>query len=487
MAGTRGPAIVSPWSEGSPCFCSPRARPRRSGSRRARAGKAPRPTCRRVRRRRRWRRARRDRRARLPASAASEKPPSTPWPSAKASACRRTSAGSPTACAGRATARTNDDFSLVLGGPLYQLLLRLRLVEPPVRFVARRIGVVLAITWLPVLVLSWGAGMMLGGATLPFFHDIEAQVRLLIALPLLIAAEPVVHWQLALQVRQLAERNIVAAPGRERCAATSDETMSLRNSMAIELVIVACALGAGYWIWREEFASRIGTWYMTADERLTTAGTWYAFVSLGVFRFVLFRWYFRIALWYLFLWRVSRLKLDLNALHPDGVGGIGFLGASVGALSAVLVAQSATVSGAIAGQILHEGMTLQAFRIEIVLVVVVLLAMALAPLVFFAPALLAAGIRGRREYGLLATRYVQEFRDKWLGEKGGAPLLGSADVRALADLGSEHERLARMRALPLDLRAIVRVAVIIALPFAPLVFTVIPLNELLSRILKQLI
>lgn len=375
----------------------------------------------------------------------------------------------------------------MLGGPLYQLLLRLRLVEPPVRYVGRRVLAVLAVTWLPVLLLAWAAGTLLGGAKLPFFHDIEAQVRLLVALPLLIAAEPVVHWQLALQVAQLAERGIVAAPDRARFAAIIDETMRLRNSIAVELVILVCALGAGAWIWRQEFASRIGTWYMTPDETLTTAGTWYAFVSLGIFRFVLFRWYFRIALWYLFLWRVSRLKLDLNALHPDGVGGIGFLGASVGALAAVLVAQSATVSGAIAGQILHEGMTLLSFRLEIAVVVVALLAMALVPLLFFAPPLLAASIRGRREYGLLATRYVQEFRDKWLGAKSGEPLLGSADVRTLSDLGAEHERVVKMRALPLDLRAIARVAVIIALPFAPLVFTVIPLNELLSRILKQLI
>jgi len=343
------------------------------------------------------------------------------------------------------------------------------------------------LAWLPLALLSALEGTFAGGVTVPFLRDVEVHIRFLVALPLLIAAEPVVHWQLALQVAQLAERGIVAAPDRARFAAIIDETMRLRNSIAVELVILVCALGAGAWIWRQEFASRIGTWYMTPDETLTTAGTWYAFVSLGIFRFVLFRWYFRIALWYLFLWRVSRLKLDLNALHPDGVGGIGFLGASVGALAAVLVAQSATVSGAIAGQILHEGMTLLSFRLEIAVVVVALLAMALVPLLFFAPPLLAASIRGRREYGLLATRYVQEFRDKWLGAKSGEPLLGSADVRTLSDLGAEHERVVKMRALPLDLRAIARVAVIIALPFAPLVFTVIPLNELLSRILKQLI
>ena len=384
--------------------------------------------------------------------------------------------------------RALDNFSLVLGGPLYQLWRRLRLLDPPIRYVERRVAVLIAVTWLPVLLLAALDGTLFGGAKIPFFFDVEAQVRLLVALPLLIIAEPVVHWQLSMQVRQLDERGLIAPEDRARFAAVIDETMQLRNSMAIELVILAAALGAGYWIWRQEFASRIGTWYMTPEESLTAAGAWYAFVSLGVFRFMLFRWYFRFALWYIFLWRVSRLKLQLNALHPDGVGGIGFLGASVSALAPVLIAQSVTVSGAIAGQILHEGMKLQAFYFEIGAVVGVLLAIGLAPLLFLLAPLLAASLQGRREYGLLAMRYAEQFRAKWFGGRAqDEKLLGAADFQSLADLGAAHDRVARMRVLPLDRNAVVRVAVLIALPFVPLLFTAIPLNELLGRALKQLL
>jgi hypothetical protein len=338
-----------------------------------------------------------------------------------------------------------------------------------------------------VLALAALGGMLFGGAKVPFFHDVEAHVRLLVALPLLLAAEPVVHWQLQLQVRQFDERGLIAPQDRPRFAAIIEDTMRLRNSMAIELAILAFSLAVGYWVWRHEVASRIGTWYLTPEESLTAAGAWYAFVSLGVFRFVLFRWYFRLVLWYLFLWRVSRLKLQLNALHPDGVAGIGFLGASVGALSTVLLAQSATVSGVIAGQILHEGMKLEAFRLEIGLVVVMLLAQGLVPLFFFVRPLLAASIEGKREAGLLAMRYAGEFREKWLGAKPPTDQLGNPDLVALANLGATHERVLRTRVLPLDLRAIVRVAVLVAVPFAPLILTVVPLNVLLSRVLKQLI
>src|SRR5262249_23792623 len=118
-----GLPIVPACAEALPCCSSPRVRPLRNGRKKARRRKAPRPTCSSARIRRRSRRARRAWSACPQGRAAKERRRSTPWPSAKAIACRRTSASSPTACAGRAIT-TSENFSLVLGGPLYQLLRR---------------------------------------------------------------------------------------------------------------------------------------------------------------------------------------------------------------------------------------------------------------------------------------------------------------------------------------------------------------------------
>jgi len=375
----------------------------------------------------------------------------------------------------------------VLGGPLYQLLLRLRLARPPIGLVERRIAAGILLTWLPVFMMTWIGGTALGGTRVPFFFDIETQVRLLVALPLLIGAEPLVHAQISTQVRQFIERGIIAPADRGRFEAIVEDTMRLRNSMAIELVLLASAIGIGFWVWREQFASRVGTWYMAQDQ-LTAAGAWYGFVSLGLFRFVLFRWYFRILLWYVFLWRAARLPLQLNALHPDRAGGIGFLAGSLTALAPVLLAQSATLAGVIGGQILFEGAKLAAFQIEIGVAVAGLAAMAIVPLVFFAVPMLRAGLRGKLEYGVLAMHYVAGFREKWLrGVAAREPLVGTSDIQSLADLANANEVVAQMGVLPVNLKALVRFAVLLALPFAPLALTIIPLNELISRILKQLI
>ena len=387
-----------------------------------------------------------------------------------------------------------ERFSVVLGGPLYQLFLRWRLLEPPVGFVARRIAAAIALAWLPLAALTLVAGTAFGGARVPFLLDPEVHVRLLVALPLLLGAEPLVHQRLAVVLRQFIERGIVPPAERRRVAVIVDDTVGLRNSILVEVLLVAAAFGLGPWLWQQTIAPRgMGSWAMAArpigDEALSAAGAWYAFVSLGLFRFVLLRWYFRLALWYLFAWRLARLPLRVNPLHPDGAGGLGFLGGTLSAMLPILLAQSVVVAGVIGTQILYQGAKLQSFYLEIGTIVALLLAMGLAPLLFFVPALMRAGLQGRLEYGELAMRYVDEFRDKWLrgGAAEGERVLGSADIQSLADLANSHAVVQRMGVLPVGVQAITRFAIAVAVPFTPLLLSLIPLNELVGRVVKKLL
>ena len=55
------------------------------------------------------------------------------------------------------------------------------------------------------------------------------------------------------------------------------------------------------------------------------AGSWYWTVCLPLFRFLMFRWIWRLLLWWRFLWKVSRLDLHLVPTHPDNATGLGYL------------------------------------------------------------------------------------------------------------------------------------------------------------------
>jgi hypothetical protein len=113
----------------------------------------------------------------------------------------------------------------------------------------------------------------------------------------------------------------------------------------------------------------------------------------------------------------------------------------------------------------------------------------LAPLLFFILKLAQAKREGTREYGLLAMRYVDEFRDKWLGERrpAGEPLTGSADIQSLADLAGAHDVLREMGVLPFGLRTIVRLAIVVALPYLPLVLAMMPLEALVGLLITKLL
>ena len=74
------------------------------------------------------------------------------------------------------------DFSLVLGGPLYQLWRRSHLAGDALQLLHRRIVVLTVLAWVPLLALSVAQGHAWGGSVaLPFLYDIETHARLLLA------------------------------------------------------------------------------------------------------------------------------------------------------------------------------------------------------------------------------------------------------------------------------------------------------------------
>ncbi len=385
--------------------------------------------------------------------------------------------------------QNEDDFSLVLGGPLYQLYLRTRLSTPFLGLARRRVLTISLVCWLPLLLLSLPAGYALGGVAVPFLLDVEVHIRFLAALPLLITAELIVHRRIVVVVRQFLDRHIVAVEDRARFGEIISSTMRLRNSVLFEVVLLVLCFTVGHWVWREQFALRVPTWYdmnSGGESHLTAAGYWYEFLSLPIFRFILFRWYFRLFLWYQFLWRVRGLPLHLNLYHPDRAGGLGFLAASILAFAPVLVAHTTFLAGVIGDRIWHTGATLLTFRMEIAGSLLLLFLLVLTPLGFFVVRLERAQRMASLEYGILASRYVNDFRHKWIQQAAGEreQLLGTPDIQSLADLGNAYKSITEIRLLPFGKEAIMRLGIWLILPLAPLTLTMVPLKQIVDWLIK---
>ena len=112
----------------------------------------------------------------------------------------------------------------------------------------------------------------------------------------------------------------------------------------------------------------------------------------------------------------------------------------------------------------------------------------LLPLMFFVLRLVEAKLAGSREFGGLASRYVRDFRRKWIQgtEPADEALLGTGDIQSLADLANSYEVVHTMRPVPFDKGLVLRLAIIIAFPLLPLILTMIPLEELVSSLIKLL-
>jgi hypothetical protein len=319
--------------------------------------------------------------------------------------------------------------------------------------------------------------------------DVDVHVRLLVAIPLLIIAELIVHQRLVIVVKQFIERDIIAPEHRARFEQIIASTMHLRNSIAIEVALLLFCFGVGHWVWRGQVALSVPTWYSVKSDGamvLSKAGYWYAFISLIIFRFILFRWYFRIFLWYKFLWQVRSLPLQLNLYHPDRAGGLGFLAGSVSAFSPVLFAQTTLISGVVVDRIWHTGANLTAFKVEIAGALAFLMLSVLAPLAFFVTHLNNARRVANREFGILSSKYVDCFRAKWIkhNTKEDEPLLGTPDIQSLADLGNSFKTVSEIRLFPFGKQTVARLLGVLILPLLPLMLTLIPLKEILSWVVK---
>jgi hypothetical protein len=380
------------------------------------------------------------------------------------------------------------DFSLVLGGPLYQLLRRSHLSDDALTLVHRRVLAGALITWLPLLLLSaWEGRAWWGTTQVPFLLNVEVHARFLLAMPLLVVAELVVHARMRRALVQFLSRDLIRAADRPRFNALIGSAMRLRNSLVAELGLIVLVYGVGVFV-RRYVSVDANTWAAGSASgftNLSLAGWWHTLVSVPLFQFLLLRWYYRLFIWTRFLWQVSRIELQLMPTHPDRAGGLGFLANIVYAFTPVLLAHGVLLAGLIADRIFFEGAKLPQFTVEIFAVVGALVFVLLCPLIVFGGQLSRARRAGLGEYGVLAQRYVRQFDAKWIrGDRDPAePLVGSGDIQSLADLANSFDVIRTMRFVPFSKETVFQLGVVTVAPLLPLTLTMISFEELLKRLL----
>jgi hypothetical protein len=382
------------------------------------------------------------------------------------------------------------EFSIVDGGPLHRLQLRLGFMKQQAPRIARRAVIFALVAWLPLLILSAVQGVALGNVKIPFLYDPAAYSRFLLAVPLLIVAEIVIGPRIAAATSQFITSGLVPKDHYPDFDAAIADGLRLRDSIVAEVIILVITYIGAFESLRI-FSTNFSTWNSLvsgSDHRLTLAGYWYALVSLPIFQFLVYRWLWRAFIWYRLLWRMSKLDLQLVPTHPDRAGGLGFLGEANRLFAIFIFAYGATASGVLGREVLFEKVPVQSFQIPIAAFVVISLLLFLGPLFMFAPALLATRRKGLHEYSTLGAKLGRLYHQKWV--KGINPtyesLLSAPDNTSLANYSHDYELVDQMRIFPFEPRTVVALALAGLLPMVPLLATVMPVEEIFKLLLKVL-
>ena len=388
------------------------------------------------------------------------------------------------------SSRIAEDFSITDGGPMYRLLDHLEYDKDRRGRVVLRAMVAAAITWLPLLVLSlihgsaWGSQMKI-----PFLRDFAVSARLLVAVPILILAESNIDRRWRALVLEFLRSELVDGKTLPSFEAVLKRTMRWRDRVLPEaLMAIAAFLPSLFLAKTELLMSGTSNWHSTGSGGVSAAGWWFRFVCTPIFRFLLFRWFWRMFLWTSLLWSVSRLKLFLVATHSDLAAGLGFLSEGQKAFSPIAFAGGAVIAAEVGNEIAYQGAVLASLKFPMIAYGVLAVLFLIVPLLVVAPVLLKVKRKALLDYGAQVTIHNQMFDRKWIqnGRLEGSTLLGNPDAQSLANLGASFTVIRQMRIVPMDKPTLIALAISAGLPMLPVVLYATPVSVLIKATLKML-
>ena len=201
------------------------------------------------------------------------------------------------------------------------------------------------------------------------------------------------------------------------------------------------------------------TWHVQGEDSrwMTAAGVWAFFVSIPLLNYIWLRLITKILFWIYYLYRITRIHLDLHPTHGDGTGGIGFVSDTQGRFAVFIFAFGiGNIAAPVGYQIAVLNYDLSILPVWGPLVLFALGAPALftLPLFMFTKQLFRSKRHALIAYrGHLSAR-SHRVEHEWL--YGPARETSPDDVRALDELetmGTTYSRIDRMRVVPFDMRS----------------------------------
>jgi hypothetical protein len=381
----------------------------------------------------------------------------------------------------------SSEFSLFEEGPPAGLQRRLGIAPTGPLRTGRRAWLVVLSGWAPLLVLTAVQGALDDpGLAKAFLADLAAHARLLVAAPLLVAADVFCGKRLGAILAHFIDAGLVRDEDIPRFRALTTSAAKLRDSAVAEVIIVLASYGLAAVTLLNASHTQLPDWYRSGAG-LSWAIWWYGLVSLPLLLTLLLGWGWRLLLWTRLLAGIARLPLRLIPAHPDRAAGLRFVGYSLRAFSLLGLALGTISAGTVANGVVHEGLHLSHFAHAIAGVAAFSVIAFCGPLFLLLPVLTREWRRGMFEYGALADRFGRHFERKWFdGRKMDESTLEVQDFSAATDLYQTVGNVYQMRLLPFELRSVALLVIATLLPYVPVVLMATPIDAILGMAVNLL-
>ena len=368
---------------------------------------------------------------------------------------------------GRAGLDSGIPFSLFEGDRLQFVYARLGLSNDARLYLVKRCLLAVTLTWVPLAVLALRQGLVGGGISATnFFADFAAYAQFLLAMPLFMLAEPIIESSTREAARQFLTCGIVKPEDVSEVHGVHAMIQRARHSYWPDVACLLIAYALSLAILVPIFGAHpMPEWHAQGDaqsRRLTAAGIWEFFIALPLLNYTWLRFIWKIVLWIFYLYRVSRLQLDLRATHPDLTGGIGFISEAQGRFAIYILAYgisniAATVGYEIA--ILHYDFSVVSVWSPMLGFTIGAPLLFTLPLFMFTKQLSRSKKRALAVYRQRVTEHSRRLEARWLvGNDDPQPAQGTQEeMRELAEfttLGTMFSRIEQMRVIPLDLQSL---------------------------------
>jgi hypothetical protein len=383
-------------------------------------------------------------------------------------------------------------FSLVVGGPFYSLLSRLGLTGAD-QLPAQRAAIAMALlAWLPPALAAIAQSVIDSSYSgWGFFTDSTVYTRYLIAIWVMIVTERYADSRTLMLVREFRDTPLLSddsKPAFATALASADRRSSSRLAELLILLVavVWSTLTARYAV---EIAGSSWEGTVAAGKvTLSWAGETGRFLSNPLFIFLVWRWFWRFYVWTKLLYRISRLRLQLSPMHPDGAAGLGFLAIYPGIFSGLAFALSSVVASAMLKEIDLVQHSANTVWIALVVWLVAVLIVFIGPLLVFTPVLLAVRDQATIGYGRLADQFHRSFHHKWIeGARSGEDLIGSPDFSPVAGLSASLQTVRKMHVVPINRSAVVQLVIATAIPLLAVVVREVPLADIVKWIVGKIL